>query len=188
MKRLGKVANFFVYTAIVLCAIFLVRAGWQFFYQTVYEKPVDRLIDSQKEISEAIVRVGEQLGELAVNINALMSLPSHDLIGMATWYGRDFEGKPMASGKPLDGSQLTAAHPSLPLGTIVKVINLNNRREVQVEITDRGPFHGKRMLDLSRAAGEALGIMRPGSIPVRITIVTLPFMIEMSSFKLSKGD
>jgi rare lipoprotein A (peptidoglycan hydrolase) len=179
--------NVFIYVAIALGAVFLIRADWQLFYKTVYEKPLNQLIQSQKEITAAIVRVGDQIGELSVNINALMSLPSHELIGMASWYGNDFEGKPMASGKPLDGSQLTAAHPSLPLGTIVKVVNLNNRREIQVEITDRGPFHGTRMLDLSEAAALQLGMKKPGVCPVALTIFTLPFK-EMLSYKLSDGD
>jgi rare lipoprotein A len=82
---------------------------------------------------------------------------------------------------------LTAAHPSLPIGTTIKVVNLNNRREVLVEITDRGPFHGSRMLDLSEAAALELGMKKPGVCPVRITVLTLPFR-EMMSYKLSEGD
>jgi len=187
MRKLGRVMNVLVYVAIALGALFVLRASWQFFYRTVYAKPVDRLIEVQKEISAAIERVGEQIGELSVNINALMSLPSHELIGMASWYGNEFEGRSMASGEPLDGSKLTAAHPSLPLGTRVKVVNLNNRREVQVEITDRGPFHGTRMLDLSEAAATELGLKKPGTCPVRITVLTLPFR-EILSYKLSDGE
>lgn len=187
MRKLGTAMNVFVYVAIALGAVFFIRAGWQLYYTTVYKKPLDQLIQSQKEITAALERIGTSISELSVNINALMSIPSHEMIGMASWYGNEFEGHSMASGEPLDGSKLTAAHPSLPLGTIVKVVNLNNRREVQVKITDRGPFHGNRMLDLSEAAALELGLKKPGTCPVRITVLTLPFR-EMLSYKLSRSD
>jgi rare lipoprotein A (peptidoglycan hydrolase) len=179
--------NIFLYATLALAAVFFIRAGWQLYYKAVYEKPVRQLIDSQKEITAALERIGTSISELSVNINALMTLPTHELIGMASWYGEKFEGRPMASGRPLDGSKLTAAHPSLPIGTTIKVVNLNNRREVLVEITDRGPFHGSRMLDLSEAAALELGMKKPGVCPVRITVLTLPFR-EMMSYKLSEGD
>ena len=189
MRKLGKVMNVFTWIAIALAAIFLVRAGWQLYFKVVYEKAVNELIASQKEITVALERIGTAIGELGVNINALMSIPAHEMIGMASWYGNEFEGKPTASGELLDGSQLTAAHPSLPLGTIIKVRNLNNRKEVEVKITDRGPFHGKRMLDLSEAAALALGMKKPGTCPVKITVLMLPFLMQdMLSPKLSDGD
>ena len=189
MRKLGKVMNVLTWAAIIAGGIFLIRAGWQLYYGAVLKKPLNELIASQKEITIALERIGTAIGELSMNINALMSIPTHEMIGMASWYGNEFEGKFMASGKPMDGSQLTAAHPSLPLGTIVKVQNLNNRKEVEVKITDRGPFHGKRMLDLSEAAALALGMKKPGTCPVKITVLMLPFLMQdMLSPKLSDGD
>ena len=93
--------------------------------------------------------------------------------GVASWYGgRDgFEGKPTASGEIYDSSLLTAAHRELPLGTIVDVINLDNRKTVQVRINDRGPFVFGRVIDLSRAAAQELALIGPGTGPVRITVV-----------------
>lgn len=94
--------------------------------------------------------------------------------GVASWYGgRDgFEGKPTASGEIYDSSLLTAAHRELPLGTVVDVTNLNNERTVRVRINDRGPFIFGRVIDLSRAAAERIGLIGPGIGPVRVTVVT----------------
>jgi rare lipoprotein A len=94
--------------------------------------------------------------------------------GVASWYGgRDgFEGKPTASGEIYDSSLLTAAHRELPLGTVVDVTNLNNERTVRVRINDRGPFIFGRVIDLSRAAAERIGLIEPGIGPVRVTVVT----------------
>lgn len=93
--------------------------------------------------------------------------------GVASWYGgRDgFEGKPTASGEIYDSSLLTAAHRELPLGTVVDVTNLNNERTVRVRINDRGPFIFGRVIDLSRAAAETIGLIGPGIGPVRVTVV-----------------
>jgi rare lipoprotein A len=94
--------------------------------------------------------------------------------GVASWYGgRDgFEGKPTASGEIYDSSLLTAAHRELPLGTVVDVTNLDNDRTVRVRINDRGPFIFGRVIDLSRAAAEKIGLIGPGTGPVRVTVVT----------------
>jgi rare lipoprotein A len=94
--------------------------------------------------------------------------------GVASWYGgRDgFEGKPTASGEIYDSSLLTAAHRELPLGSIVDVTNLDNGKTVRVRINDRGPFVAGRVIDLSRAAAEEIGVLGPGVGPVRLSVVT----------------
>ena len=69
-------------------------------------------------------------------------------VGVASWYGADFQGNPTASGERFDARAMTAAHPSLPLGTRVRVINLANGRSVVVRVTDRGPFVCGRMIDV----------------------------------------
>ena len=89
-------------------------------------------------------------------------------IGHASWYGPGFAGKKTASGEVFDDTKLTAAHKSLPLGTKVKVTNLENGRSVKVAINDRGPFVGNRLIDLSRAAAHALGMVENGVVRVRI--------------------
>lgn len=86
--------------------------------------------------------------------------------GQASWYGGKFHGRRTASGERFDMNALTAAHPSLPFGTRVRVRNPRNGREVLVRINDRGPFTGGRIIDLSRAAAEAIGLIQAGVGPV----------------------
>ena len=88
---------------------------------------------------------------------------------MASWYGPEHHGRVTAGGDRFDERQLTAAHPWLPLRTLVQVINLLNGRIVEVRITDRGPGHG-RGIDLSQGAAEALGMRRCGLAPVLLAL------------------
>ncbi len=88
--------------------------------------------------------------------------------GQASWYGPGFHGKKTASGEIFDQGRLTAAHKTLPLGTKAKVTNLENGNSVEVEINDRGPYVGDRVIDLSRAAANALGFVESGLTLVRI--------------------
>ncbi len=90
--------------------------------------------------------------------------------GLASWYGEPYHGRPTASGPRYDMWQMTAAHRTLPFGTVVRVRNLDSGREADVTINDRGPFVQGRILDLSRAAADRLGAVGPGVIPVRIEV------------------
>lgn len=94
---------------------------------------------------------------------------SYDQIGVASWYGRKFHGRKTASGQRYDMYAMTAAHPTLPTGTRVKVTNLENRRSVIVTINDRGPFAKSRIIDLSFAAAKKLGFTEQGTTRVRVT-------------------
>jgi rare lipoprotein A len=91
--------------------------------------------------------------------------------GIASWYGPGFHGKATASGAIYDQNDLTAAHQTLPLGTRVMVTNLETGNSTQVTINDRGPFAKGRIIDLSFAAGKALGMIEPGTILVRVEVV-----------------
>jgi rare lipoprotein A len=91
--------------------------------------------------------------------------------GIASWYGKEFDGRLAANGEVFDMKAYTAAHRKLPLGSIVRVINLQNGRAVQVRITDRGPYILGRMLDLSYAAAQELGMVASGTVPVHIQVV-----------------
>lgn len=88
--------------------------------------------------------------------------------GKASWYGREFHGKKTASGEIYNMHAMSAAHKTLPLGTYVRVRNLNNNKEVIVRINDRGPFVRGRIIDLSYAAAKKIGIVGPGTAPVKI--------------------
>ena len=92
--------------------------------------------------------------------------------GEASYYGEEFQGKPTASGEPFDQDGMTAAHPELPLGSEVTVINPDTGKEIEVEITDRGPHSKSHDLDLSEAAARGLGVLpeirKEGEAEVRI--------------------
>jgi rare lipoprotein A (peptidoglycan hydrolase) len=90
--------------------------------------------------------------------------------GTASWYGAQHQGKQTASGTIFDQAELTAAHPSLPFGSKIKVTNLANGKSVHVEITDRGPFAGNRIIDLSRAAAKVLEMIDSGTATVRLDL------------------
>ena len=90
--------------------------------------------------------------------------------GEASWYGAQHHGKQTASGTIFDQAGLTAAHPSLPFGSRIKVTNLANGKSVEVEITDRGPFAGNRIIDLSNAAAKALEMIESGTTTVRLEL------------------
>jgi len=92
-------------------------------------------------------------------------------VGVASWYGPGFHGNRTANGEIYDQYELTAAHPSLPLGTRVMVTNLENGRAVQVRVNDRGPFVDGRAIDLSYAAARTIGMLGPGTVRVRIEVL-----------------
>ena len=98
--------------------------------------------------------------------------------GLASWYGPGFHGEETASGEIFDQRQMVAAHRTLPLGTVVRVTNLENRRRVVLRIIDRGPygrnFRKGTIIDVSRGAAGRLGFIRDGLVKVRIDILRLP--------------
>ncbi|MDR0376818.1 MAG: septal ring lytic transglycosylase RlpA family protein [Spirochaetaceae bacterium] len=88
--------------------------------------------------------------------------------GVASWYGIEFGGRPTASGEIFTPNQLTAAHPTLPFGTMLKVTNKHNNKSVVVRVNDRGPFVSARIIDLSQGAAEQLDMLATGTAPVRV--------------------
>jgi rare lipoprotein A len=96
---------------------------------------------------------------------------NYDRTGIASWYGPDFDGKYTANGEIYDMNQLTAAHTTLPLPSIVQVTDLQNGRSLQLRVNDRGPFVGGRLIDVSRRAAQLLGFETQGTAPVRVKIL-----------------
>lgn len=92
--------------------------------------------------------------------------------GVASWYGPGFHGKRTASGEKFNESDMTAAHPSLRFGTLVRVTLASTGRSVDVRINDRGPFHGKRIIDLSKAAAHKIGLIHAGTGTVKLEILS----------------
>lgn len=93
------------------------------------------------------------------------------ITGLASWYGQEFSGRATANGEIFDPMLMTAAHRDLPFGTLVDVRNTRNDRTVQVRINDRGPFVGNRIIDLSWAAAEQIGMVQAGVVPVQLQII-----------------
>ncbi|MFZ5693420.1 MAG: septal ring lytic transglycosylase RlpA family protein [Pseudomonadota bacterium] len=91
--------------------------------------------------------------------------------GLASWYGRDFHGRQTANGEVFDMEAITAAHPTLPMPSYVRVTNLNNKRSLIVRVNDRGPFHSNRVIDLSHKSAELLGFKDHGVARVRVEYI-----------------
>lgn len=89
-------------------------------------------------------------------------------VGEASWYGPGFQGKETANGDTFDQTKMTAAHPSLPMGTKATVTNLENDKQVEVRINDRGPYANDRVIDVSRAAAKKLDMQEDGTAQVKI--------------------
>ncbi len=112
--------------------------------------------------------------------------------GYASWYGGKFNGRLTSSGEVFDTNVKTAAHKTLPFGTVVRVVNLENGRSTTVRINDRGPFVEGRIIDLSRAAAEELGMVSSGVAKVSVEVVDLvkapgTFAIQIGSYSEQKN-
>ena len=92
----------------------------------------------------------------------------HKEVGEASWYGPGFQGKETANGETYNQAEMTAAHPTLPMGTKAKVTNMENGKKVEVRINDRGPYADNRAIDLSSAAANKLDIKEDGTAQVKI--------------------
>ena len=115
--------------------------------------------------------------------------------GLASWYGHPYHGRRTSSGEVYDMHAMTAAHRTLPFSTWLHIENLNNGRAVRVRVNDRGPWVDGRIVDVSQAAGLALGIVGPGVVPVRLRVIAPPagaaaspaFAIQVGAFSDEAG-
>lgn len=128
-----------------------------------------------------IINFDRQSGSKLSNNNQIIPLPNQVEIaqtlggqsfrGQASWYGPGFNGRATANGETFDQNALTAAHPSLPFGTRVEVTNINNGESVVVRINDRGPYAEGRIIDLSAAAAQDIGVTESGVAPVEVSVL-----------------
>lgn len=118
-------------------------------------------------------------GALQTQKKSKTKKPAPYQVGTASWYGEYFQGRPTASGEPYNMNDLTAAHPTLPLGTFVKVTNLRNGRVVVVRVNDRGPVVDGRIIDVSYNAARALGFKERGLQKVRLDIFNPPTLAQL---------
>jgi rare lipoprotein A len=136
---------------------------------------------------------GSAAPEVAHTVPPTSSTPSANAplsmeTGVASWYGHPYHGRPAANGEIYDMEKMTAAHRTLPFETMVRVVNLNNNKAVEVRITDRGPFVDGRIIDLSHAAARAIDMIGPGTAMVRMEILRMPevpslFALQVGAFQ-----
>ena len=136
---------------------------------------VEQVMHQSQPISE---RTQSKLSVKAIFQESYLQEPNnpafnikHLGIGVASWYGPGFYGRRTANGEIFRKGTLTAAHRTLPFGTIVRVINLENGRSVNVRINDRGPFKYHRVIDLAHGAESELNMMHAGEINVRLEVI-----------------
>jgi rare lipoprotein A len=133
--------------------------------------------DGRRDRRSRATVLGIALGALALSACARHPAPVPEgprngvETGTASWYGPDFHGRPTSSREIYNMNDMTAAHPTLPFGTYVLVINLENERTAVVRINDRGPFVGGRIIDLSYAAARVLDMVGPGTARVRLEVL-----------------
>lgn len=106
---------------------------------------------------------------------------AYDQVGLASWYGDGFQGHYTANGEVFDMNDLTAAHTTLPLPSIVEVVNLQNNRALHIRVNDRGPFARGRLIDLSRRAAQLLGFAQTGTALVRVRVLKEPSLIAAAA-------
>jgi rare lipoprotein A len=120
-----------------------------------------------------------QPGDTRESISSRKPLRSWECV--SSWYGQDFDGQPTANGETYDMYAATAAHPTLPLGSVVRVVNLRNHRSEIVRINDRGPYVDGRELDVSYAVARNLGFANRGLSRVRIELLEVPSRPDASN-------
>ena len=112
---------------------------------------------------------------------------------MASWYGEPFNGRRTSNGEVYDMNTFTAAHRTLPFNCVVRVTNLDNGKQTEVRINDRGPFVANRVIDLSLSAAKAIGMVGPGTAHVRLEILSGPnpnsgfFGVQVGAFKVEEN-
>ena len=123
-------------------------------------------------IKASTTRPYSALGRTYTPMNALVS---YKATGVASWYGKRYHGQPTASGEIYDMFAMTAAHPTLPIPSYVRVTQVDSGRSVVVRVNDRGPFHADRLIDLSYTAAYRLGLLPRGQGTVRVESLLPPF-------------
>jgi rare lipoprotein A len=113
--------------------------------------------------------------------------PDYDRLGFASWYGPGFHGRLTANGEVFDENRLTAAHPTLPLPSIVEVTNPKNGKRLKLRVNDRGPFANNRILDLSKEAARQLGTMDAGVATVRVRYIG-PARIDDAIVRIGEAE
>ena len=140
------------------------------------------LVHNVKKIKSVVAKPSPVIGHYKVGkaykIKNVWYYPAEDdsyvETGIASWYGPQFHNKKTANGEIFNQFEVSAAHRTLPIPSVVQVTNLTNGRSLVVRVNDRGPFHDDRIIDLSYAAARRLGFLEQGTTPVRLEALTFP--------------
>src|SRR5262249_23208216 len=132
-------------------------------------------VNQSKGVGEASAPYSQYIVGNAYQVDGVWYYPAvdynYDQTGIASWYGPGFVGQQTANGETYDQNALTGAHKTLPMPTLVRVTNLENGRQIQIRINDRGPFVNNRIIDLSRRSAQLLGVDGPGTAKVRVQVM-----------------
>jgi rare lipoprotein A len=147
--------------------------------------PVTAAVSAVNAVTSAIAEPVQRIRNAAATTTARVTGQPHQT-GAASYYSDKFHGRKTASGETFDNGELTMAHRTLPLGTLVKVTNLANNTSVVVRVNDRGPYSGGRVADLSKAAAEKIKMLQRGIVDVALHIVP-PSTADKDSAKRSSN-
>jgi len=171
--------------AALLASLTLVVTGCHQHVQTAYQPPPPTNSASKSARANAPAQADD------LNVHGK---PAYTEVGIASWYGVNYNHRNAADGSIYDENGMTAAHRTLPMGSLVRVTNLTTGKQVVVRITDRGPFAPNRVLDLSKGAALAIGLYRQGIGKVRIEAVSLTssdpaghWCVQTGAFKTEAG-
>ena len=129
----------------------------------------DEVEQDKKEYS-GIFKIGKPYSAFNI-LYTPQNYETFEEVGIASWYGKDFHGKKTANGEIYNIDDLTAAHPTLPLPSLVKVTNLQNNKSQILRVNDRGPFSKKRVIDVSEKAADLLGFKQKGTTQVKVELL-----------------
>jgi rare lipoprotein A len=162
---------------VIVCAVVLVSAACGGKKKTSVRVPAPPSIDQQQQTATAVPPSSAPESKPPIEFD-----PDAKVIwtqtGFASWYGPNYHNRKGANGEIYDMNQMTAAHNSLPMNSIVRVTNLKTNHSAILKITDRGPFVMNRIIDLSKAAAIALDVYLPGTAKVRIDVLEAPHEID----------
>lgn len=140
--------------------------------QTKAQTPKKTLNDASKATKQAVKSAKKNVKKTLSLADKHKDTPrSHYQSGMASYYADKFNGRRTANGERFDNTAMTAAHPSLPFGTLIEVTNMRNGKKVVVRVNDRGPYTHARVLDLSKNAARQLGMHNTGTAKVKVAVL-----------------
>lgn len=178
MRRFSRIA-----CAVSSAALLAFAAGCSHRSQSVYTPPPPSIPATSTPVNPATAGDQGIVGQPPVGTRSEQSMvesrtPVYSEIGMASWYGPPYHNRRGANGQVYDQNAISAAHRTLPMGSLIRVTNLATGQSAVMRITDRGPFVPDRVIDLSVGAAKAVGVWRPGTARVRIDVYEAPKPID----------